>query len=113
MYSQKPPLSRYIVAYALYVVVLLLCVGAFDAGRLAIPEVLAVWATDNPGLSVIYGAFILLYGMALFGLAVATEPYFRTGVVKNTLLPRFARISLPLLGCIIVFVGALTLVPYL
>lgn len=97
----RPRGIAYLACYALFVVIIALAVAALDIWRLVLPDVGARVVTNGYVLSALYAPAVVVLGLGLFILVIASEPYLRTGLEKGKLAGRFGRVAVPL------FVGVL------
>ncbi len=110
----RPGVRHYVLCYALFLVVLALCLLAFVVWRQAIFDLLG--ATYGSGYDIgkaytdatIEQVASLLIGLILFIVVVASEPYLRGGLTLHRHLDlrqelrRFTRLALPLAVAIVV-----------
>lgn len=88
--------SAYLACYACYAAVLALCVLNFVVWQRATLFLAALVVGEGFSLPVVHGAAVLVGTLALFGVAMAAEPYLRAGVRRRALVRRFARVAVGL-----------------
>jgi hypothetical protein len=92
----RPGWVAYLGCYALFLVVIALALLALDIWRLVLPDIGARFLSNGYVLSGLYAPAVVVLGVALFIVVMASEPYLRMGLEKQRLLHRFGRVAVPL-----------------
>jgi len=96
---------KYASAYAMWIVDLGLAGWLFYISRTVLLGILALsnqageWEYSK-AVNLIDRVFTVVFGLGWLALAIIAEDYFRTGVKKENLLNRFARVTGTMLLCI-------------
>ena len=98
----QPSSWRYVACYALYAVLLVVCVVDFAVWQQATLVATALALGQSRAVSAVHGAAVVIGALILFGVAMAAEPYLRSGVRRGELRVRFGRVAL---GLAAFFVG--------
>ena len=101
----RPPRGLYVVCYVGYAVVLALSYFVFVVWREVVALLVGMLLSYQSSSQAVYGLFVVLIGLGLFGLVMAAEPFLRKGVTRGDLRGRLAKVILPLAGAIIVGVA--------
>lgn len=102
MHGVQPKGRDYLLCYALFALLLVLCYGTFVAWQQAIALVVGVVLNRSEGTQAALGLGAVFVGLALFGFVMGAEPYLRGGVERGRLRARFLRLLLPLLGAFLI-----------
>ena len=100
--SQKhqPKAIEYVACYGLYALLLVLCYVLFLAWKDMASQLLSTVSGNNYSNTAFYALIVVLIGLALFVVAMISEPYLRSGVARGKLIPRFAMVAGMLIGFI-------------
>jgi hypothetical protein len=94
--NKKPTWLEYVACYALYIA---LIVGGAGVLFLVVRPAILALITSLMGQSranrIVYLGAITLFGLGLFILIMAAEPYLRNGLARRQLTRRFIRIAAP------------------
>ena len=93
---QRNKVVDYLICYALYAVLLVLCYFIFVTWTSLVLGLIGVFLGPTVANSTIYSFFLVLLGLALFILIMAAEPYLRGGIRRQRVVQRFARFAVPL-----------------
>src|ERR671932_2214712 len=93
---QRNKVIDYLICYALYAVLLVLCYFVFVTWTSLVLGLIKAFLCLNAANSAIYSFFLVLLGLALFILVMAAEPYLRGGIRRQRVVQRFARFAVPL-----------------
>jgi hypothetical protein len=93
---QRNKVIDYLVCYALYAVLLVLCYFIFVTWTSLVLGLIGAFLGPTVANGTIYSFFLVLLGIALFVLVMAAEPYLRGGIHRQRVVQRFARIAVPL-----------------
>src|ERR687886_2782021 len=93
---QRNKVIDYLVCYALYAVLLVLCYFIFVTWTSLVLGLIGAFLGPTVANGTIYSFFLVLLGLALFVLIMAAEPYLRGGIRRQQVVQRFARIAVPL-----------------
>lgn len=100
LHDYEPRTIVYVACYALLALVLALSYLLFVIWQRTISMLLVRVIQDKYATTGVYGVLVVLLVMALFIVVMASEYYFRHGVVRRALLPRFGVVAGTLFGII-------------
>src|SRR5919199_5045882 len=93
---QRNKVVDYLICYALYAVLLVLCYFVFVTWTSLVLGLIGAFLGPTVANGTIYSFFLVLLGLALFVLIMVAEPYLRGGIRRQQVVQRFARIAIPL-----------------
>ena len=94
--TRRRKLGNYVVVYVLFALLLVLCFFVFAIWQETVVLLIAAFMQTNVTNGAVYSFSVALLGIFLFILAMAAEPYLRGGLRRRQVLPRFARLAVPL-----------------
>ncbi|MGI8916583.1 MAG: hypothetical protein ACR2JY_22890 [Chloroflexota bacterium] len=100
LHGYEPKAVVYVACYALFAVLLFLCYVLFLIWQRTVTQILVRTVQDKYGTTTLLELFIVLLGLILFVVVIASEHYLRVGVERRKLLPRFATVAGSLIGII-------------
>jgi uncharacterized membrane protein len=95
MQRTPPKLADYVICYALFIVLIVLCYATFQIWRITLQLGFVTIFGQSYGDQFLYSILVLLIGIALFVLIIVAEPYLRGGLRRRQVLPRFLRLAVP------------------
>src|SRR5919199_4559994 len=93
---QRNKVVDYLICYALYAVLLVLCYFVFVTWTSLVLGLIGAFLGPTVANSAISSFFLVLLGLALFILIMVADPYLRGGIRRQRVVQRFARFAVPL-----------------